>query len=162
MLQHDTDLQPLRDLMVSNVLLQSSCMHTTYLQRCDLHSELLFCTAGFETMQIIEECSCKNTLCYRVDHFQSFSELVMGQSNNTTIQKKRRERVRHKPIQWMHDVCKISTAWPHLNTNILSLQLINIGKCIGSCPGVKIPGTCYLWVRSHTIVMLVWHDQTVR
>ena len=48
---------------------------------------------GYETLQKIEECSCQNTLCYRADHFQSFSELVAEHGNNTTLQKKRRERV---------------------------------------------------------------------
>lgn len=68
---------------------------------------------GYETVQTIAKCACKNTLCYRADHFHSVSEIVFEEKNNSTLQKKRREK------------------------------LINIGKCVGSCPGVTIPGTCY-------------------
>lgn len=60
--------------------------------------------AGFEIVHSIEECSCQNTLCFRADHFESVSELVDEPSiNNTTTQKKRREKV-HYTLEL--DICK--------------------------------------------------------
>lgn len=38
---------------------------------------------GFEAVETIEECGCRNTTCYRIDHFQSFSERKMDPNNTT-------------------------------------------------------------------------------
>lgn len=78
----------------------------------------------------IKECGCQDNRCYRQSYFESHLELKVG--NNGSVEAVHKVRNSFFNIQNQTDANCLCT-----------LQLIDVGRCVGACAGIMLESICY-------------------